>query len=273
MYERLLEADGRMAKYVPLRQRREAIEILSRLFPHPVAAAAALAAMPRKPLRRPAPRQFWTDEEVELLRDLYPVTPTRDLAEAFGRPVASIYNQAFTLGIRKSPEYLASPAACRLRRGDHIGRATQFKPGQKPWNTGKKLGPAKGRSAETTFKPGERSGKAAENYMPVGSEREIEGYLYTKVSDVPNVPYTVNWRPTHHLVWEEASGPVPEGHVLVFRDGNPKNTGLENLELISRAELMRRNTIQRYPEEMREVMRLRGRIRRELNKRERDDGT
>lgn len=48
------------------------------------------------------------------------------------------------------------------------------------------------------------------------------------------------------IVWREAGREVPSGNALVFRDGNQRNFALDNLELVSRAELMRRNGITRY---------------------------
>jgi len=73
----------------------------------------------------------------------------------------------------------------------------------------------------------------------------------------------------HVLIWQEAHGPVPKGHIIVFRDGNLENLSLDNLECISRAENMRRNTVCNYPHELREVIRLRGLINRQINKRAR----
>lgn len=42
-------------------------------------------------------------------------------------------------------------------------------------------------------------------------------------------------------IWEKANGPVPKGHVLILKDGDPLNLKLDNLELITRAELIARN--------------------------------
>ena len=47
----------------------------------------------------------------------------------------------------------------------------------------------------------------------------------------------------HLLVWEAAHGPIPAHHAIIFLDGDKKNITLGNLELVTRTELMRRNTI------------------------------
>jgi len=76
------------------------------------------------------------------------------------------------------------------------------------------------------------------NYKPVGSERvNSEGYVDIKIAD-PN-----KWRAKHVLAWEDASGPVPKGHVLIFGDGNKFNIELNNLILVSRKQLVRLNQL------------------------------
>lgn len=44
----------------------------------------------------------------------------------------------------------------------------------------------------------------------------------------------------HHVIWIARHGPIPAGRVLVFRDGNRDHCELANLELVSRAEQVRR---------------------------------
>lgn len=45
----------------------------------------------------------------------------------------------------------------------------------------------------------------------------------------------------HQLIWQEAHGPIPPGHVLTFRDGDRANCRLDNLELVTRREIRRRS--------------------------------
>lgn len=46
----------------------------------------------------------------------------------------------------------------------------------------------------------------------------------------------VNWRKLHYQVWEEANGPVPEGCIITFVDGDPHNVELSNLMCISQSD-------------------------------------
>jgi HNH endonuclease len=121
---------------------------------------------------------------------------------------------------------------------------------------------APGRMKDTQFK----SGQKGWNWMPVGATRLIDGYLFRKVCDVSKVPYYVNWKAEHHLIWQKATGQrrVPRGHALIFKDGNRLNITLENLELITRKELRARNSIHALPEELKEVIRLKGAINRQI---------
>jgi hypothetical protein len=102
------------------------------------------------------------------------------------------------------------------------GHTTRFKRGCNPWN--KDLKGVHTGGEETQFK----KGNIPPSYLPVGSESVHEGYVWVKVSD-PN-----KWVKKHHLIWTEANGPIPEGYVLRFADGNKTNVSLDNLFITSR---------------------------------------
>jgi hypothetical protein len=108
---------------------------------------------------------------------------------------------------------------------------------------------------ETQFKKGNHP----HTWRPVGSFRfSKEGYLQQKVTDTGYPPK--DWRAVHNLIWEDAHGPIPPLHAVCFRDGDKSNIELENLELISRAELMRRNTVHNLPKELVEVIQIKAAI-------------
>src|SRR5690606_2302599 len=118
-----------------------------------------------------------------------------------------VYCKAASLGLKKTPEYLASPKSGRTNGNQ--GKATRFKKGMTPWNKGKPgstgLHP---NSRRTQFKPGELQGRAAEIAQPIGAERlSKEGYLERKINNDP--PFHRRWRAVHILAWEQANGPVP----------------------------------------------------------------
>ena len=76
-----------------------------------------------------------------------------------------------------------------------------------------------------------KAGNRPVNWMPIGSERISHGYVYVKVAEGQQ-----QWRAKHRLLWEEAYGPIPKGHIVTFLDGNNRNFSLNNLIVISRTE-------------------------------------
>jgi hypothetical protein len=55
-------------------------------------------------------------------------------------------------------------------------------------------------------------------------------------------------------------GAVPAGGNIVFKDGNPLNCVIENLECISNKELLERNRISGYPLELQAAIKTRNKI-------------
>jgi hypothetical protein len=157
-----------------------------------------------------------------------------------------------------------------MRNPEHGGRRHTFQPGIVPWNKGTAF-KAGGRSAETRFKPG-RPAQEARNYLPIGSVRlSKDGYPERKVTDDPALVPARRWVAVHRLVWEASNGPVPPGHAVVFLPGrkttDPERISLDCLEVVSRAELMRRNTVHRYGPEVARIAQLRGALSRQINQR------
>ena len=130
---------------------------------------------------------------------------------------------------------------------------------RRPWNTGTHF-VAGGRSAETRFKPG----TVPPNHKPLGSERVVDGYLQRKMTDTGYPPR--DWVPVHVLIWREAHGPVPPDHAVRFKDGDRRNFDLANLECISRADLMRRNTRHNLPKPLADIIALRAALNRKINR-------
>jgi hypothetical protein len=187
-------------------------------------------------------RKPWTKKELQILRAKYPIMPTTELANKLGRSLCSVYGQAYILNIRKDDDYLLTPESGRMCKGSTIGKNTRFKKGQHAWNKNTKG--LTGRN-KTSFKPGQMPN----NYRPVGSIRtDKDGYWMIKVADPRK------WELLHRNVWKKAHGPIPNGHAIIFKDGNKQNCALENLAIISREDNMLRNTIHRYPEEIKSAI-------------------
>jgi hypothetical protein len=190
-----------------------------------------------------------------MLGHLYPHLPADSLCRIFKRTRPSINQAARKLGLRKTPEYFAQ-------------YTSRFQPGHKTWNTGLKGWQAGGRSAETQYKPG-REPSEARNYRPIGSIRlSKEGYLERKWTDDQSLNPTSRWRGCHVELWEQHHGKVPEGHAVCFINGDKTDLRIDNLECITRSELMARNTVHRLPKELAEICQLYGALNRQINQRE-----
>lgn len=207
-----------------------------------------------------AKRHIWTEAELEMLKQRYPNEKSEDLAKSMGIRLGSVYNKAFSLGLKKSSEFLLSPASGRTNGKQGFG--SRFEKGSKPWNKGMKGIQIGG--FETQFKPGSKPA----NYRPVGSTRvSVDGYIEIKIADGMH-----QWKLLHRENWKKAYGEYPkQGMALIFKDGNKENCSIENLELITREELALRNMVRRYPPELRKLNQLRGAITRQINKRTKNE--
>lgn len=204
-------------------------------------------------------KRFWTESEIATVKARYPNEKTADIAADMGRTVSQVYNTAYGLRLKKSAEYLATPAACRTNGKQ--GAGFRFTKGHATWNKGMQGWQADG-VQKTQFKPGNKP----QTWKPIGSERlDKDGYLVRKFSDT-GIKRN-DWKRVHIHLWEQGNGPLPAGHAVVFKDGNKQNIAIENLECITRAELMNRNTVHNMPKELAEICQLRGALNRQINKR------
>lgn len=107
------------------------------------------------------------------------------------------------------------------------------------------------------------------NYLPVGATRVVpKGWVCVKVKEGG---WPEAWRPLHHLTWEREHGPVPPGHVLTFRDRNPKNAEPDNLELVAKTDWIKRYQPETtLPPEIARLIRLRSALVRQINKAEKE---
>ena len=204
-------------------------------------------------------RHRWTPDWDANLRQLYPDMVTREVAEVMGLPISAVKNRAQRLGLKKSEAF-------------HQLKPGVFRPGHDTWNRGKKgVTGVQEACRRTQFKGGIR-GQAAYNYRRIGSLRIAYGVLQRKVADDPGLKGCRKWQPVHRLLWEAANGPVPEGHVVVFKPGLHTTVEheitLDRIECITRAENMRRNSYHtRLPPEVAQLVQLRGALNRKINNR------
>lgn len=117
------------------------------------------------------------------------------------------------------------------------GRTGFFEKGSTAWNTGTK-------GATTANATSFKKGSTPANQQPFGHERICtkDGYILIKVDEInPNTGFRGHYRHKHVVLWEQANGPVPAGHVVTFKNGDKRDLSDENLALVKRSTLCRYN--------------------------------
>ena len=205
----------------------------------------------------------WTQEAIEKLKAVYPNLYNHEICKMFGVSKDTITKKACTLKIKKSKEFIEREKI-RLAK---VGEKTRIQKGNNLW-TGKKR-PMRGNTAKTNFKPGQ----LPHNTLPVGTykikiDSDGHSHLEVKYAEAPGSPSN-RWISVSQKVWQDANGPVPKGHVVVFKKGmktlEKDLITLDKLECISRAEHAKRNGPQTQDPEIRKLFGLKGAITRQIN--------
>jgi len=101
------------------------------------------------------------------------------------------------------------------RNGIHTGRSGHFLKGGRSINKGKKMGPCA-------------------HAKPIGYEVVgPEGYILIKTSK--------GWVFKSRYIWEQHNGDIPKDHQIIFKNGNSKDTRIENLLMVKRKVLLHAN--------------------------------
>lgn len=173
----------------------------------------------------------WPTKKQDKLIKLYATNPNIVISKKMGISEGAVMARAFKLGLKKDPEWLKNQ-----------GKKFWFKKGHQPWNQGTKgLMNITEKAKASMFKKGIRPVNSYDGNGVVvfrrskKSEAKSESYYYIKISDQ-------KWEPLHRHIWEQKYRLIPNGMMLVFKDGNTRRCVIENLELITRAENMKRNS-------------------------------
>lgn len=195
----------------------------------------------------------------EIIKKRFPNERTQDLANELGLTYSQVANRAFSMGLKKSIEFKMSDKSGRhnLIEG---GKKFRYPKGHEPHNKGVPMrSDVYERVKPTMFKKGSKP----HNTQPVGTihwrmDKQGRNYAYIKIKDK-------DWRLMHRVVWEQHHGPIPPKHVVRFKDGNTMNWDISNLEMISQTGNMECNTIQRFPAELQEVIKLKCKLKKKIN--------
>lgn len=204
-------------------------------------------------------RKFWTDQELKILSEMYPDHYTIDIANKLNRSVRSVYSMANIKGLKKSPAFFEMELSIQAERLKIVGTKSRYQKGREPENKGSKMNPEiYAKLKPTMFKKGHKP----HNLKYDNHERiNVDGYHEVRVSEGKYVA-------KHRLLWENINGPIPKGMAIIFKDRNPNNITIENLEMVSRDQLMVRNSIQRFSPELISAIKLVKKLKNKINAKE-----
>lgn len=180
----------------------------------------------------------FTRQEDRYIRGNYLTKPIKQICKEMGRSYCGVVGRLKMMGLSVPPEI--------IEKNKQVGR---FKKGNVSFNKGQKMPLAVYRKAKKTmFKRG---------HLPHNTK--YDGALSLRI-DKNGTPYwfirisKAVWVPLARYRWEMYRGKIPHGMILVHK-GESTDCRISNLELITRAENMRRNTIHNYPNEIKQSIR------------------
>jgi hypothetical protein len=157
-----------------------------------------------------------------------------EIGRRLGMNESQISSKAFKLQLFKSEDFKYRSSMKSAFRIGHV-----------PSNKGKKMSPAIYKKAKAImFKKGHLPHNAVgfkDGDISIRYDHKNRGgkaYKYIRLA-------LGKWYPLHQHVWEIKHGRLPKGHCLWFKDKDPMNCRLSNLQLITRGENMRRNSCSR----------------------------
>jgi hypothetical protein len=199
----------------------------------------------------------WTPYQLDKLKELYPTCDTADdLVKIIGRNVGSIYNKAFSLNLKR----LTNKGNKNL---GIFGEKFRFKKGHKTWNKGFKGLSIGGK--ETQFKKGNLPPQTRYFGQPYFYKLIRNGHInkfwfIQKLGSNERLNYA-------RYIWEQEYGTIPKDSIIFYVNGvdETKPPTISDLGIMSKSENLKRNTIHRYPKELRLSMRLLKKLKREIH--------
>ena len=155
----------------------------------------------------------WTDEEKEYLASIVKGSTYKEITEKMNDKFEYDFSEEQVKGMM-------------YRNKLTTGTGGYFKKGSTPWNKGLKgyMGANK-----TSFK----KGTIPPNQVPIGTESITKGgYIKVKVGE-PN-----KWKLKQRYIYEQHYGEIPKDCNVIFADKNIRNFDINNLILVSKAEML-----------------------------------
>lgn len=155
----------------------------------------------------------------DFVRSIAPGKTTKELTTAVNEKYGSGTITEKKMRAYKKNHNIVSGIDCR------------FQPGKEPPNKGKQMAPEVYEKCKATMF---KKGQVPPNHMEVGEyTHTTDGYLIRKVQEKGIQRERFEF--VHRSVWEEHNGPIPDGKMVSFLDGDKDNCSIENLFLTDNA--------------------------------------
>jgi len=210
-------------------------------------------------------RKLWTNEEIKKVGELYPDMECADIAKIMGCRLDQIYYIAYKNRFEKSLAYRQAMAA--KKNFKIAGKKYVFAKGHTPINKGRKMEDyvppeSLARIQSSQFKKGKRNFNELEDgAITIREDKTKRPYKFIRIAKA-------KWKSYQVHVWEQAHGPIPPGHVIIFKNYDTLNCELSNLEMITKSENMLRNSIHNYPEDIKEAIYTLRKLKKKINGKE-----
>lgn len=204
-------------------------------------------------------RRFWSEHERKVMIEMFADNYTETVCKILNRSYRSVCSQATLMGLKKSDAFMKMELERQADRLRIVGVKSRYNKGREPENKGKPMSKELYEKCKPTMF---KKGNEPHNTNYDGHERiSKDGYVEIRIR---KGKYVLK----HRHVWEQVNGKIPKGFIVVFKDRNHQNIVIENLELISREENMKRNTIHRFPVELKNTIRLVNKLKQTINEKQ-----
>lgn len=147
----------------------------------------------------------YTKIEERYVRLYYPHVSTSVIADRLNRSANSVYGKSKRMGLKKTDVFKAKLAFDRL---------------------GLKYSPVDNQESDCSY-----------NVSLNGLEKlDTRGYVRVRLASGV-------WRMKHELIYEQHKGKIKEGYVITFDDCDKTNYDINNLVMVTKAEILRRNRL------------------------------
>jgi hypothetical protein len=166
----------------------------------------------------------WDEQKISFLKANFRILSYSEIAIAIDMTKEQCSTKCKSLKLKRTPE-----EQTKINERTNTG---VFKKDVKPWNAGT-IGVVKAKS--TSFKKGNNQNKSVWYDKAIVITRDEKTGKCRKKIRIDN-----QWKYYSRYVWEDNFGPIPDGHIIIFKDGDSLNCEAWNLECISKQEALNR---------------------------------